>query len=98
MSGGHFDYKQYCLDDMAQEIDELIESNNSSETNEYGDVIGRNYPEDIIGEFKKASKMLKLCEIYVQRIDWLVSGDDGEDCFRKRLKEELEKHKNVNKK
>lgn len=92
MSGGHFDYKQYCLSDMAQEIDQLILSNDSLETNEYGDVISRNYPNDIIAEFKKASEMLKLCEIYVQRIDWLHSGDDGVDCFRRKLKEELQKH------
>ena len=26
---------------------------------------------------------------YTQRIDWLVSGDDGEDSFHSRLKKEL---------
>lgn len=28
--------------------------------------------------------------IYVQRIDWLLSDDDGEDNFHERLKEELD--------
>lgn len=33
-----------------------------------------------------------LCkEVYVQRIDWLASGDDGEDSFHKRLEADLEK-------
>ena len=27
--------------------------------------------------------------LYVQRIDWLVSGDDSEDGFHERLKEDL---------
>jgi hypothetical protein len=27
--------------------------------------------------------------IYAQRIDWLVSGDDGEDTFHARLAEDL---------
>jgi hypothetical protein len=34
-----------------------------------------------------------MAEIYAQRIDWLLSGDDGEDSFRERLKEDLEKLK-----
>lgn len=35
------------------------------------------------------------CEIciYTQRIDWLLSGDDGEESFHSRLKEELDKLK-----
>lgn len=42
-----------------------------------------------IMEFRKGVIYLKLAEIYAQRIDWLVSGDDGEEAFHKRLKEEL---------
>jgi hypothetical protein len=51
----------------------------------------RKYPDDIVDEFKKAVQYLKIAQIYTQRIDWLISGDDGEDSFRKRLKEDLEK-------
>ena len=51
------------------------------------------YPDDIIDEFKKAVYYLKIAQIYTQRIDWLVSGDDGEDSFRRRLEEELSKIK-----
>lgn len=40
--------------------------------------------------FKDGYKALRIAEIYTQRIDWLVSGDDGEESFRERLKEELE--------
>lgn len=35
-----------------------------------------------------------MAQIYTQRIDWLVSGDDSEDSFRERLKEDLEEYKN----
>jgi len=35
--------------------------------------------------------MLKKAQIYAQRIDYLISGDDGEESFRERLKEELDK-------
>lgn len=44
---------------------------------------------DVVEEFKKGLKILKMAAIYTQRIDWLLSGDDGEDSFKKRLKEEL---------
>ena len=47
------------------------------------------YPDDIIAQFKYAIHYLKMAQIYTQRIDWLVSGDDGEDSFRVRLKEDL---------
>ena len=52
------------------------------------------YPDDIIAEFKNAIHYLKMAQIYTQRIDWMVSGDDGEDCFRQRLKEDLEEYNN----
>lgn len=28
----------------------------------------------------------------MQRIDWLIAGDDGEETFHRRLKEDLEKN------
>jgi hypothetical protein len=34
-------------------------------------------------------KALRVAAVYTQRIDWLVSGDDGEESFLERLKEEL---------
>lgn len=86
MSGGHFDYKQYDLKYMIDDIEQLIIDNHRK--NEFG--YSRNYPDDIIEEFRKAVEILKLAEVYVQRIDYLVCGDDGEENFRKRLKKDLE--------
>ncbi len=87
MSGGHFDYQQYRLHDMATEIKRLIDSNGVPD--EYGYV--RHYKDITITKFKKAIELLRQAETYVQRIDWLVSGDDSEESFHKRLKEELRK-------
>ena len=89
MSGGHFGYQQYRLHDIASSIEELITSNNSTEKDEFGCTSGRFYSENTIQEFKNAVKYLKLAEIYTQRVDWLVSGDDGEETFHRRLKDEL---------
>lgn len=61
---------------------------------EYAD--GKYYPdytEETINEFRKGVEILKKARIYAQRIDWLLSGDDGEESFHERLNEELEQLK-----
>ena len=45
---------------------------------------------EVVEEFKNGLKILKTAAIYAQRIDWLLSGDDGEKSFKERLKEELD--------
>lgn len=78
MSGGHFDYQQYNIQNIADDVEQLIESNDG------------NYSEETIVEFKRGLEFLRLAYIYAKRIDWLVSGDDGEETFHKRLKDEIE--------
>lgn len=90
MSGGHFDYQQYRIEDIATSIDELVASNDNKELNEWGETKGRNYPPDIIAKFKEAANTLRIAAAMAQRVDWLVCGDDGEDSFRSRWKEEVE--------
>lgn len=51
------------------------------------------YEPETIEEFRKAIKVLREAAVYAQRIDWLLCGDDGEETFHKRLKEELGKLK-----
>ncbi len=94
MSGGHFDYDQYKISQIAESIESLIYRNDSKEKNEYGDSLGYGFSKETIKEFEKAVKILKEAAVYAQRIDWLVSGDDGEETFHKRLKNDLEKLKN----
>ena len=89
MSGGHFNYKQHTLLDMADDIGSEILNNDSTEKNEWGNNIGSHYSPETIAEFEKAVKALKLAYVYAQRIDWLLSGDDGEDSFHKRLQAQL---------
>lgn len=105
MSGGHFDYQQYRIDDIAEEILDEIR-NNEEGYDDYSDGVSygfgkegtitekpegwQRYPDDIIKEFKEGYRMCKIAKAYVQRIDWLLSGDDGEECFHKSLKEDLE--------
>lgn len=89
MSGGHFDYDQYRIGHIARAVSDLIVNNTDDRTDDYGDTRGRFYSAETIAEFRKGLAYLKLAEIYAQRIDWLVSGDDGEESFHDRLQDEL---------
>ena len=81
MCGGHFDYKQYEISYITEEIERVL--SNESENGEY------ELTPKVVEEFKKAIKILKMASVYTQRIDWLLSGDDSEKTFFQRLEEEL---------
>lgn len=91
MSGGHFQYKQWEIGNIADEVEQLILTNDSEEKDEWGDRKGYHYTPETIEEFKKGLVLLRQAYVYAQRIDWLVSGDDGQDSFHSRLKNDLEK-------
>lgn len=48
------------------------------------------YTQETLDEFKKGVELIKQAYVYAQRIDWLMSGDDGEESFHRRLKEDLD--------
>jgi len=85
MSGGYFDYEQYKIDRIADQVEHLIETNDDKTLDEWGETKGRGYPPEVIAEFRKGLHYLRVAAVYAQRIDWLVSGDDGEDGFLDRL-------------
>ncbi len=45
--------------------------------------------EDTIDAMKEAYRQIRIAEIYAERVDWMMSGDDSEECFRERVKEDL---------
>ena len=89
MSGGRFDYVQYRFTQIADEIERAIENNNvpndewSSGANDFSD--------ETLAEFRTAIDLLKRAQVYVHRIDYLLSHDDNEEYFHRRLKADLEK-------
>ena len=82
MSGGAFEYKQQVLEDLAEEIREIISSLYHDDRKEL-------YTEETIKQFEDAIMFLKIAYKYVERIDWLLSADDGEETFHVRLAEDL---------
>jgi len=91
MSGGYFDYKQYQIEDIAQSVDKLIRRKVlESCTKDEEEQRYSNYSSETLQEFKTGARLLRQAAVYAQRIDWLVSGDNDEDGFHKRLKEDLD--------
>ncbi len=76
MSGGHFNYGQFNIESVADEIDLLIDANEI-------------YSDETIEKFRLAEKAVRQAAIMVKRIDWLVCDDDGEDTFHARWKEDM---------
>jgi hypothetical protein len=86
MSGGAFDYQEYKITMIADEIQNLIDSNNTpNQSSAFSDAT--------IAEFEKAIEYLRIAHVYAHRIDWLVSGDNGEDTFHLLLKRDLNRIK-----
>lgn len=42
-----------------------------------------------IRTMKEAYRQIRIAEIYAGHVEWVMSGDDGEDTVRERLKEDL---------
>ena len=105
MSGGKFGYLQSRLQwEVITEIEDIISKNNvevlydelypydKDWINEHpGDKIYYyNFSDEVIEKFKEGIEAISKAYIYIQRIDWLLSDDDGPETFLNRLKQDLE--------
>ena len=88
MSGGSFDYVQFRFGEIVESIRSTIANNDSDEKDEWGGTIGEHLPPDIIAKFAETADAVERAAKMVTRVDWLLSGDDGEDSFRCRWTEE----------
>lgn len=77
MSGGSLDYVSFRIDDAVDEIQEALNVGCFSENTKE--------------RFREAISTLTKASVYAYRIEWLLSGDDGEESFHSRLEEELNK-------
>ena len=105
MSGGKWQYIQYRLTDIVDDIKSEIEKSGREKTSEEIKEEGwydpewydkypeyrfhYKYPDDVIEEFKKAVDIINKAKTYIHGIDWLLCGDYGDETFIERLKEEL---------
>lgn len=91
MSGGEFGYAQYRITEIIEGIEQAIRDSHAEPRKE--DLFEPyDFKEETLNEFKRGIEFLKTAQIYAQRIDWLLSGDDGEETFHQRLSEDLAKN------
>lgn len=101
MSGGHFDYNQYRINDIIDSIERSlnIQGKEKPKSELFSDDeyyikypeerFYYTYPKEVQEKLKEGIKALKIASVYAHRIDWFLSGDDGEESFLKRLLEDL---------
>lgn len=80
MSGGFFDYKHFCLTDIAQELEEVILENNNEDYYKFS--------EEILQKFNQTIDMIRKTQKMITRVDYLLEGDDGPESFLRRWAEE----------
>jgi hypothetical protein len=102
MSGGAFNYNQYEIREIYQQIEVELKKQGKEKSKEDlwthreyyekypEEKICYIHSEDVQQIFKDAITALKKAEVYAQRIDWYLSGDDGEENFVSRLKSDLD--------
>jgi len=93
MSGGYFDYNQWNVESLAEDIDRAIARStrlldNLPDKDHYEHCYL--YTPETLAKFAEARDTLRKAAKMAQRVDWLLSGDDGEEAFHRRWKEELE--------
>jgi len=105
MSGGRFEYIQYRIDAVASDIQQELERQGTLKPKSelycprdyYEDhpeeLLFETHAEDIQQHMKDAIVCIKKAVAYIHAIDYYLSGDYGDDSFRKQLKAELSKIK-----
>lgn len=94
MSGGAFEYKQFHINQLIEDMELLLKRIDKEPIDSFECDSLKNYVDDK-DSFKAIIitniQHLKMAYIYTQRIDWFISGDDGEDSMYERIDEDLNK-------
>lgn len=77
MSGGAFKYIQHNWD-LKNSIDAIDNA-----------IKERGYSHEVIFHLSEAKGVIEKAMVYLERVDFLLSGDDGEESFLERLKTDL---------
>lgn len=90
MSGGHYDYKYFEIEQLAFDIENDFE-NDGKRKDEYTewDMLSDTTSEEkniILKEIKSLVKDLKNVAVRVKALDWFMSGDTGPTSYLEELK------------
>lgn len=93
MSGGSLEYLYYRIDDAAERVAEELKAATAPRPPMVVKHDVAAYKPETIAELKNGLTILRVASVYAERMEWLFSGDDGEESFLRRLTEDLEKLK-----
>jgi hypothetical protein len=85
MSGGSFDYNCFRISQFAEELKNRIDENDHED--EYG--YASRFNKETIEKLNQCQRIIELAGQLAHDIEWLYSGDIGEETFMKRLNEFL---------
>ena len=80
------DVERYIRDhDLDDSDKEYIRKHKHTVPNRY------DYKDEVVEKMKEGLDIIRKAFVYAQRIDYLLSGDDGEKSFLNRLQKDLDK-------
>lgn len=91
MSGGYFDHSERNFLDVAEQIIEYVEDNQISGLDE-------RFSPEVLERLREAVQVMKMAAIYHKHVDYLFSGDYGEESFLFHLKRALVQYSQEEKK
>ena len=81
MSGGHFNYGCFKISQFADELKHEIETNDDESLNDFGDRRGYGFESGTVARLEAAHRIIEQAGKLAREIEWLYSGDHGEDSF-----------------
>jgi len=93
MSGGHFNYDSSVMSRFADDLKHELDINDSQEKDDYGDNVGAGYGKKTIVVLKQCHAIIATAGDLAREIEWLYSGDHGEESFLKLARSTLKKTK-----
>ena len=85
MSGGHYDYICHKITSFADDLQRDLDNNQTR--NSYGFYYG--FSDDTMKVLEEIKKMAVIFGYLAHHVEWLYSGDYGEETFLERVKETL---------
>lgn len=86
MSGGHFDYAQYQIEQIADQLRRDIKNNDKE--NDFGYKYG--FSPLTLSKLCVCADIIEAAAKLANAVDWLYSGDDGEETFAEKYQTEME--------
>jgi hypothetical protein len=80
MSGGHWEYKQYEFQRMADDVDAMVITNDDR------------FTEETLLKFKNAANYMRIAFVFANAIDMLVCGDYNEKSFHEVVDYQIKEH------